>query len=119
MDEKVLETLKQAGIDVDGALERFMGNTGLLKKFLLKFLDDKDYGILVKAIEDGDTDTAFKAAHTLKGVCGNLSLMGLFRLIGEQTELLRSGKLDEATAMMPKVTEEYNKMVEVIRANLA
>lgn len=119
MDEKVLETLKQAGVDVDGALERFMGNTGLLKKFLLKFLDDKDYGILVKAIEDGDTDTAFKAAHTLKGVCGNLSLMGMFRLIGEQTELLRAGNLSDAAAMMPEVTAEYNKMVDVIKTNLA
>ena len=34
MDEIMLQRLEEAGVDVDGVFERFMGNTSLLRKFL-------------------------------------------------------------------------------------
>ena len=54
MDTSVREKLESAGIDVAGALERFMGNDALLERFLKKFPDDPNYGKLRAAIENQD-----------------------------------------------------------------
>ena len=83
------EILTAAGIQADEALERLMGSEALLERFLKKFLQDKSYEELVSAIEGQELERAFRAAHTLKGVCGNLSLNRLGDLVKEQVELLR------------------------------
>ena len=40
----------------------------LVKKFITKFLDDGTYQELCRAMEQGDRELAFRAAHTLKGM---------------------------------------------------
>lgn len=99
------QALLQAGILVDEALERFMGNEALLEKFLHKFLEDDNYQRLVQAINHEDYDDALRAAHTLKGVCGNLSMHELYRLTGQQVELFRQQKPEEAKALLPAVEQ--------------
>ena len=54
MEAKIKELLEAAGIRPESALERFMGNEGIYQKFAWKFLDDKNYGALLKAVEEGD-----------------------------------------------------------------
>lgn len=112
MDENLKQQFIEAGVDVDSAMERFMGNQELLLRFLRKFPADDNYSKIVSGIESGDYEAAFRAAHTLKGLCGNLSLSKLQAIVSEQTELLRSKKWEEATAMMPRVTEAYEKTLE-------
>ena len=73
MNEALRKKLLGAGVDPDSALERFMGNEGLYLRFAGRFLEDRNYEELLKAMEKGDTKAAFAAAHTLKGVSGNLS----------------------------------------------
>ena len=114
MDEKMLQRLRDPGVDVDGACERFMGNTAMLYKFLLKFPNDKNYAELEEALCAGEIEKAFNAAHTLKGVCGNMSFVSLQCDIAEMTELLRAGKIEAARQKMPDVEKEYNKIVELI-----
>lgn len=43
MDEVRKERLMVAGIDVNGTLERFMGNEALLEQMLNKFKDDTHF----------------------------------------------------------------------------
>lgn len=43
MDARNKERLMAAGIDVNGALERFMGNEALLEQMLNKFKDDTHF----------------------------------------------------------------------------
>ena len=81
MDAVKKERLTAAGIDVDDALGRFMGNEALLERFLTKFLADGNYAALSAAVAAGDSAGALTASHTLKGVCGNLSMSELFRLL--------------------------------------
>jgi HPt (histidine-containing phosphotransfer) domain-containing protein len=114
MDDKTIQELRDAGVDVDGANERFMGNMGMLERFLKKFPDDPNYEALVAALEAKDIDTAFASAHTMKGVCGNLALTSLYSLVSEVTEHLRSKDLEGAVKKMPEVTEEYEKMLALI-----
>lgn len=107
--------LELAGMNVDTALERFMGNEALLERFLKKFKNDKSYHDLLAALENKDVDAAFVSAHTLKGVSANLSLDALYQAAGRQTEFLREKDLEAGTAMMPEVTKEYENMVRVIQ----
>lgn len=44
-------TLAKRGIDVDDALNRFMGNQPLYVKCLRQFLEDENYSKLTKALD--------------------------------------------------------------------
>lgn len=41
----------------------------MIRKFAVKFPEDKSFAELTKALEQGDVETAFRAAHTIKGLC--------------------------------------------------
>lgn len=115
MDEARKEALRNAGIDTDDALERFMGNAGLYQRFALGFIDDKNYEKLLKAMEEGDVDTAFAAAHTMKGVCGNLSFGRLYRAAGDIVEPLRAGELEGAKARLPELKAQYEQTLAALK----
>lgn len=112
MDKKILI---DAGIDVEKAIMRFMGNEGLYAKMLKKFLDDANYENLVNAISEKNDDDALVASHTLKGLCGNLSMDKLYNLFSEQVVLMRADKWEEAYCMMPIITENYRKVTNAIK----
>lgn len=67
----VRECYEELGSDFDKVLSRLVSEA-LVKKFALKFLDDPSFGQLETALADKDAETAFRAAHTLKGICLNL-----------------------------------------------
>lgn len=114
MDNTWKTEAKNAGIDIDSGVERFMGNEALYEKFLHRFADDKSYFELTDALSKGDCEAAFNAAHTLKGVSGNLSLITLQKLVCEQVECLRIGNLDAAVLFMEKISEAYNDIMRII-----
>ena len=107
--------LEAAGIDVASALERMMGSEALLERLLGKFLDDPQYPALRAALETGDADRAVSAAHTLKGVCGNLSMTGLYGLFTRQVDALRAGDLALARGMMEEIAPAYERVTAAIR----
>ncbi len=109
-----IQKLKDAGIDVDEALERFMGNQALMEKFLKKFPADTNYTKLEEAILQENKEEALVAAHTLKGVCGNLSMQKMFELMTEQVGLFRAGEWQQATDMMPEVRAAYHNIIDAI-----
>ncbi|MCR4632970.1 MAG: Hpt domain-containing protein [Erysipelotrichaceae bacterium] len=51
---------------------------------------EQSFSDLEKAIGDNGLEAAFRAAHALKGVTGNLSLTPLYNKVAEITELLRA-----------------------------
>lgn len=108
--------LKQAGINTDSAVERFMGNEPLYAKMLKKFVDDRTFEALAEAISEDNRKDALEASHTLKGVCGNLSIDMLFELFSKQVVLMRADKWDEAYDMMTEITENYTRITEILTA---
>ncbi|MCI8875689.1 MAG: Hpt domain-containing protein [Lachnospiraceae bacterium] len=114
MDENKKRELVDAGVNVDSALDRFMGNEKLLMRFLLKFSNDTNYERLKTAMEKEDYKEAFEGAHALKGLSGNLSLDALYEAAGKVTEGLRHENYEEAKEWMPKVTEEYERTAKVL-----
>lgn len=107
--------LEAGGIDVQSALQRVMGNETLLERLWGKFLDDPQYSLLCAALERGDMEQAAAASHTLKGMCGNLSITPLFRLFTEQTDAVRAGDLALARELMTKIMPAYERVTASIR----
>ena len=61
MDEKFRKSLEENGTDVDTVLKRFLGNEAMYIKFLVKFIDDKNYEGVIENIEKRDYEETFKS----------------------------------------------------------
>lgn len=85
-----IDALKEYGADVDQGLRRCMNNEGFYLRLVGMALNDKNFDSLRAALNDGNLDRAFDAAHTLKGVLGNLALTPIYDDVYRLTELLRS-----------------------------
>ena len=83
------------GGDYKGVMER-LPSADFVRRFALKFLQDDSFPNLKKALEAQDAPTAFRAAHTLKGVCQNHGFDALYATASALTEARRGGKLDGA-----------------------
>ena len=116
MTEETLSKIQEAEMDVEGALARFCGNSALYEKFLGKFLQDDNFKKIGEAVEAGDSQEMLMAAHTLKGVAGNLGLNGLMEACAEMVSQLRSNSMEGALAAYPAVKEYYGKVCEAINS---
>ena len=87
-----MDALKKFGADTEDGLARCMNNQSFYLRLVGKVLEDKNFAALEQAISEGNLDAAFGAAHSLKGVLGNLSLTPIFEPVKEMTELLRAKK---------------------------
>lgn len=113
---KIEECYEKMGGNYKEVSGRIPGDA-LILKFLGKFLDDESYTKLRECVKQRDREQAFRAAHTLKGVCANLGLSNLQKKAEEITEVLR-GEAEEmpekAAELMPGVTEAYNSTISAI-----
>ena len=101
------------GGDYKAVMER-LPSADFVRRFALKFLQDDSFPNLKKALEAQDAPTAFRAAHTLKGVAQNLGFTLLYEATATLTEVLRAGNLPEDDNMMNAVAKEYERTVAAI-----
>ena len=101
------------GGDYNDALGRLRSER-LIQKFVLKFLDDGNFELLSASLAAGNIQEAFRAAHTIKGMCQNLSFTALAESDSELTEALRSGSTDTAD-LFARVKADYERTAEAIR----
>lgn len=85
-----------------------------VKKFLKMFTADKSFDILCDSLNSGDYESAFRAAHTLKGTCANLSITKLFNSVSAITEALRGGVNNGADELLPQVAADYELTIDAI-----
>ena len=102
------------GGDYDDVFAR-LHSERLVQKFVLKFLDDGSYRLLLSALDAGNRAEAFRAAHTIKGMCQNLSFTALERSSSALTEALRGGG-DADPALVEAVRTDYERTAAAIRA---
>ena len=108
------EVYEKIGGDYDDVVRRLMGEK-LVRKFLLKFLDDKSYADLERTLSEGDYKEAFRAAHTLKGVCLNLGFTELYKVSAELTEVLRGRETAGSDELYAQVKDQYTTLTDAIR----
>ena len=102
-------------------VEKRLPSVSLVRKFVIKFLDDASFSELCHAMQDGNRAEAFRAAHTLKGVSANLGFSRLLTSAGALTELLRAETEtipEDAAALLEEVKRDYELTVSAIRAYL-
>jgi len=109
----IREVYESIGADYRDAMERLPGEA-FVTRFALKFLDDKSYQNLKDALAAGNAEDAFRAAHTLKGVCQNLGFENLYVPSAALTEALRGRTFDGVADLVSPVDAEYEKTVAAL-----
>ncbi|MBP5151502.1 MAG: Hpt domain-containing protein [Lachnospiraceae bacterium] len=108
--------LDRLNLDYEEVLERFADNEELFIKCLHKFAANNPYDGLIKALEDRNVSDAFEAAHSLKGVSGNLGFKRLYSVIKEITEVFRAGSLEVSPEDMAELKDSYIEVLQVINS---
>lgn len=110
----LIECFKAIEGDYEGVIGRLMTEERV-KKFLLMFLKDTSFNTLCTAMDCADYETAFRAAHTLKGTCANLGIAKLQSSASELTEALRGGVKDSAASLFKQVKNDYEQTINAIK----
>lgn len=97
------------GVDYSRVLSRLRKET-LIEKYLHLLLEDQNFINLKKALEEDDYETAFRAAHSIKGVSLNLDLKPLAEAASLLVECFR-GK-SEQELDKTKIAEIYQTLDE-------
>ena len=71
---------------------------------------------LEAALKEQNVKEAFRAAHTLKGVCQNLGFSNLYAPAVTLTETLRAGQLDGTAEQFAEVEKQYRITMAAIQA---
>ena len=112
----ISEFYASIGVDVNQALRRFASEC-LVHKYLHKLLTDSTFTQLTAAMEAGDGEEAFRAAHTPKGIALNLDLEPLIPVSEELTEALRdiSAIPDGAWPPAEQLAAAYTSIVAKVK----
>ena len=110
----IQECYKEMGADYEEVFHR-LPRESMVRKFALMFLNDDSYPKLEQSLKEGNAQEAFRAAHTLKGVCQNLGFTNLYQPAYELTEVLRAGTLEGSGEWFARVTEQYKITTDAIR----
>jgi len=112
------ECYRTIGGSYDGVIHR-LATEDRVRRFLGMFMKDRTFLELEAAMEAQDWATAFRAAHTLKGITMNMNLDRLAASASALTEDLRGGfPKAPPEALFEKVREDYHVTAETIRTLL-
>lgn len=99
-------------VDPKEVLHRFGNNEMMLTKFLKKFLEDNTFLELTQAVEDKNWEGVFRAAHTLKGLCGNFDFKELYSLSSKIVEKYREHDYNPIPELFEELTISYQKIID-------
>ena len=118
------------GFDTTSALARCGGSQQIYRKLLAK-VSDSEADVITRIqshLDDGDMQSAVRAAHTLKGVAGNVGAGELSALAGRMEHALQNisswrdcdqPQRDEIQQLTREVSEELLRTLQIIEAALA
>lgn len=103
------------GSNYDVVVSLMGGSERIVDKFVRKFPNDPSAAELFRSFEEKDFETAFRMAHTLKGVCLNLGFERLRQSSSELTEALRGTVADNAPELLENVRRDYDEVVGALK----
>ncbi len=109
----IQECYTALGGDYEDVLARLRSER-LVRKFALKFLDDKSYELFCTTMAQKNYEEAFRAVHTIKGVCQNLAFTRLLQSSSQMSDALRHGWTPEADALTAQLEADYLMTVNAI-----
>ncbi len=99
--------------DYDAVIRRLVSEK-LIMKYLKKFLNDSHFQQLRQSIQEQDYETAYRSAHTLKGLCLSLGFETMSKPVIALTEELRAGKTDNAERYITAIEPLYVDIIQWI-----
>ena len=108
-----IENLASYGANTEEGLKRCVNNESFYLRMVKMIPGDPNFQKLFDAVEAGDLDTAFEAAHALKGSTGNLSLTPIFSPVSEITELLRARTQTDYTALVDAIRKGHDELERI------
>ena len=87
-------------------------------EFLNSFVEDTLMSRLKQAVQNGSVDDAFEAAHALKGLCANLSIDSMSKMIVPMVEILRGRSMEGIPEDFKGLSQTYENVCTVIRQNI-
>lgn len=110
----------QQYIDIETGLARIRGNKALFAKMLGMYLSSKEFDHLEQCLAEGNMEEAVKAAHTLKGMTGNLSLEKVYQLSTQLMNMLRDGAYDESVMNeLREANEKTKEYIDIVTAEFS
>ena len=107
------ECFEEYGANYQATMGRFMGNEALYLRLLDMLFEDDSLQRLGDALDADDKNGAFEAAHTLKGVVGNLGLTPLYHALEKIVAPLRVGeKRSDYRALYQAIQSEVQRANE-------
>lgn len=103
---------KTVGGDLDDVIDR-LEDIDMVRSNLLLFSEDTSYTELLQCLYDNDIKGAFRAAHTLKGICYTFGIRRLGDSASAICEELRLG-VPPSREMTERLTEEYRRTADAI-----
>ena len=106
---------KLAGLNVQEALQRLLGNEELYQKLLQEFALDQETAVTAaqEAMLQENWEVAVRTAHTLKGSAANLGAMALSKAVA-QLEMALRGK-DATPDLFQQAQEELQRVLSSIQ----
>lgn len=107
----IQECYAQMGADYNEVFRRLY-NEAMIRKFVRLFPKDDSFHNLEAALKEQNVKEAFRAAHTLKGVCQNLGFSNLYA----PAVTLRAGQLEGTAEQFAEVEKQYRITMAAIQA---
>ena len=112
-------TLKEFYEQIDGSYEdtlHRLPSEALVHRFVLKYPADPSFAQLREAVAAADWESAFRAAHTLKGVAPEPWLRCTLPRVSALTEHLRGGQPLTEPQLLDATTAEHERVMSAIEA---
>ena len=107
--------VRQFYIEINGSYDdalAIMMSDFFIAKMITKFINNNSCEQMISLYEQKDYRALFAAAHTLKGVTGNLSLTPLFELACTITEATRNSDNVNLDNEIQELRESYDLIKE-------
>ena len=106
-----VDALRACGANTAEGLGRCMNNEAFYLRLVNMALDDAGFQKLADAVAAGDKKAGFEAAHSLKGVLGNLALTPIYAPVAEMTELLRAAADADYQSYLDKILAARDQLL--------
>lgn len=112
------ECYTRMGADYADVLQR-LGNEERIQRFLRMFIEEESFDRLCTALKEQNAEAAFRAAHSLKGICMNMGFTVLRASSDALTQELRTGSVTEKAKLLgTQVAQDYHLAVQTVREYL-
>ncbi|MBA5604876.1 response regulator [Duganella sp. FT3S] len=102
-----------AGLKMEAALQRMGGNAALMRKLLGRFVETQIDAMqrIADAMDNNDLATATRAAHTVKGLAGNIGAVALADAAARVEQMLAQGVAEGRDDAIAAMGQELGEMV--------